>query len=60
MEGEDHRILLDLLIGNRAPESSYSRDARFVRFPQEDYVYVVDFIGESTQETVTASVIEYR
>ena len=59
LEGEDHRILLDLLIGNRAPESSYSRDARFVRFPQEDYVYVVDFIGESTQETVTAGVIEY-
>ncbi len=59
LEGEGHRILLDLLVGKRAPESSYNRDARFVRFPSEDFVYVVDFLGESTQEAATSSVIEY-
>ncbi|MGI6401240.1 MAG: hypothetical protein ACOX0A_03890 [Thermoguttaceae bacterium] len=49
IEGEGGDELLDLLIGGRAPESSATRDDRFIRLPNEEVVYTADFIGDSTQ-----------
>ena len=45
IEGEGGDELLDLLIGVRAPESSATRDDRFIRLPNEEVVYTADFIG---------------
>ena len=59
IEGEGGESLVDLLIGNRVPESSATRDARFVRFADEDVVYTVDFSGDSTQEDGTTEFTEF-
>lgn len=50
IDGENGEKLVNLLIGARVPESAATRDNRFVRFPDDDVVYSVDFSGESTQE----------
>ena len=59
IDGEGGENLLDLLIGKRAPESSMTRDDRFVRLPNEEVVYTADFEGDSTQETSAAEFAEY-
>ena len=59
IEGESGEKLVDLLVGARAPESSATRDARFVRLPNEDAVYTVDFTGDSTQEEGTTEFTEF-
>ena len=59
IEGEGGETLFDLLIGKRAPESSITRDVRFVRLPNEEIVYTADFEGDSTQETDSAEFAEY-
>lgn len=57
--GEDGAPLVDLLVGNRAPESSATRDVRWVRFPGDDVVYAVDFSGDSTEEAGTTRFLEF-
>lgn len=59
IEGEAGEPLLDLLIGARVPESSATRDNRFIRLPNEEVVYTADFIGDSTQEAGTTEFMEY-
>lgn len=59
IEGEGGETLFDLLIGNRVPESSATRDDRFVRIPNEEVVYTADFVGDSTQETSASEFAEY-
>ncbi|MBP5620636.1 MAG: DUF4340 domain-containing protein [Thermoguttaceae bacterium] len=59
IEGVNGETLVDLLIGSRVPESSATRDNRFVRFPNEDVVYTVDFLGDSTHEQGTTEFIEF-
>ena len=59
IEGEGGVALFDLLIGKRAPESSATRDNRFVRLPNEEVVYTADFVGDSTHETTAAEFAEY-
>lgn len=59
IEGVGGETLVDLLIGSRVPESSATRDNRFVRFPNEDVVYTVDFLGDSTQEQGTTEFSEF-
>ena len=59
IEGGGGETLFDLLIGKRAPESSITRDVRFVRLPNEEVVYTADFEGDSTQETSAAEFAEY-
>ncbi len=57
--GENGEELVNLLIGSRIPESSATRDDRYVRFPNDDVVYVVDFSGDSTQELGTTEFTEF-
>lgn len=59
IEGSNGETLVDLLVGARAPESSATRDNRYVRFPSEDVVYTVDFSGDSTSEVGTTEFAEY-
>ncbi len=59
IEGESGETLVDLLIGDRLPESAATRDARYVRFPNDDVVYTVDFSGDSTQEVGTTEFTEF-
>ena len=57
--GENGATLVDLLVGNRAPESSATRDVRWVRIPGDDVVYAVDFSGDSTEEAGTTQFLEF-
>ena len=57
--GESGEKLVDLLVGSRAPESSLTRDARFVRLPNDDNVYTVDFTSDSLQEEGTTEITEF-
>lgn len=59
IEGENNDVLVDLLIGSRISESSETRDDRYVRFSNDDVVYIVDFSGDSTQEIGTTEFTEY-
>lgn len=59
INGADGESLVDLLIGERVPESSATRDNRFVRFSTSDVVYTVDFSGDSTQELGTTEFTEF-
>ncbi|MDO5308987.1 MAG: DUF4340 domain-containing protein [Planctomycetia bacterium] len=59
IKDRDGGVILELLVGNRAPESSATRDARFVRLPHDDVVYVVDFSGDSLQEQGTTEFREF-
>lgn len=59
IEGEGGEVLLDLLVGNRVPESAATRDDRFIRIPNEEVVYTADFMGDSTQEAGTTEFTEY-
>ncbi len=57
--GENDSSLVELLVGNRAPESSATRDVRWARIPGEDVVYAVDFSGDSTEEAGTTQFLEF-
>ncbi|MBR4832910.1 MAG: hypothetical protein IKU86_01080 [Thermoguttaceae bacterium] len=57
--GENGSSLVELLVGNRAPESSATRDVRWVRLPGDDVVYAVDFSGDSTEEVGTTQFLEF-
>lgn len=57
--GENGSSLVELLVGNRAPESSATRDVRWVRIPGDDVVYAVDFSGDSTEEAGTTQFLEF-
>jgi len=59
IEGESGETLVDLLVGDRLPESAATRDDRYARFPNDDVVYTVDFSGDSTQEVGTTEFTEY-
>lgn len=59
IEGENGEILVNLLIGNRLPESSTTRDTRFVRFLNDDVVYTVDFSGDTTQGNGSTEIMEF-
>ena len=59
IDDESGERLVDLLVGTRAPQTSETRDARFVRFANDDVVYVVDFSVDSTQEVGTTEFTEY-
>lgn len=59
IDGENGERFVDLIVGNRAPESSATRDVRYVRVPGDDGVYIVDFSGDSTTETGTTEFAEF-
>lgn len=59
IENENNETLVSLLVGNRVPDSAATRDARYVRFPNDDTVYIVDFSGDSTQEQGTTEFVEF-
>lgn len=59
IDGANGETLVDMIVGKRVPESSATRDNRFVRMTNDNVVFIVDFSGDSTQDVGTTEFTEY-